>query len=76
MNTKKTKDRNTSVIKAFKAEGMNFVDYNGREYTSIKQMAKAWGMSPSTLYYRIRNGWSIDDALRKPVRKKVNKGGN
>ena len=66
MGTKK----GTSVIKTFKAQGLKFVDFSGREFESISQMAKAWGMSPDTLYHRIYRGWCIEKALTEPIRGK------
>lgn len=46
----KTKDHNgkpfsTSAIKTLKAKGIKYVDFSGREFESISQMAKAWGIS-------------------------------
>jgi hypothetical protein len=42
------------------------VEYNGRIYTRAS-LAKEYGLPPPTLSYRLRSGWSIEDALNTPV---------
>ena len=37
---------------------------------SIAALAKAKGMSPALVQNRVRRGWSLEDALITPVRKK------
>lgn len=43
--------------------------YNSKTKT-VAEWAKDLGMYPSTLYTRIREGWSVDYALTTPVRRK------
>ncbi len=45
------------------------IKYKGRTQT-IKEWAEETGMSPQCLLSRLRVGWSVRDALTKPVRKK------
>lgn len=40
--------------------------YNGKTQT-MSQWAREFNMSISTLYYRIKHGWSVEDALLTPV---------
>lgn len=41
-------------------------DYNGKLYT-IKELANISNIKPDTIYYRIKNGWDIEDAINTPV---------
>lgn len=41
------------------------VDYLGREYPSLRQMAKAYGISQATLNYRLDKGVALKKALDK-----------
>lgn len=45
-------------------------DHLGREFLTKKAMAESWGIAVVNLFNRIRLGWSIEDALTKPVRHK------
>lgn len=38
-------------------------DHAGREYTSITAMCDHWGISSSALSNRLRNGWTLEEAL-------------
>lgn len=38
-------------------------DHTGRKFNNIKEMCKRWRVEPSTFAYRIKQGWSIKDAL-------------
>lgn len=48
------------------------IEHEGKVHT-LKEWAEIAGMSLETLKYRIDSGWSIEDALTKPVAKKVAK---
>lgn len=49
-----------------------FIVYKKQRKT-IAEWSKELGFKPSVLGWRIRNGWSIEEALTKPVRKRVNR---
>lgn len=42
-------------------------DHLDNEYPNIKQMCKHYDIHPATYYARIKNGWSIEDALTTPA---------
>lgn len=44
------------------------LEYKGEKYTLI-QLAKKIGMKRSTLGNRLLNGWSVEDAVERPLRK-------
>lgn len=46
-----------------------FIEHRGETHT-LKEWAEIAGMSLEALKYRIDSGWSIEDALTKPVAKK------
>ena len=41
-------------------------DHTGREFTSIKAMAGAWGLPADTVADRLRKGWPVARALTTP----------
>lgn len=43
------------------------IEYEGRK-TPIIELSERFGIRWDTLRYRIRNGWRLEDALRRPVR--------
>lgn len=46
--------------------------FEGKNYETISFAAKAFGLSPATLRSRLRNGWTIEQALTTPsLRKKT-----
>lgn len=46
--------------------------FEGKNYETISVAAKAFGLSPETLRSRLRNGWTIEEALTTPsLRKKT-----
>lgn len=47
----------------------HFVEYLGGLYT-IAELSRICGISQNTLLYRIRRGWSVEDAANKPVEKR------
>lgn len=36
---------------------------------NIRQLSKLFGISESTVHYRLRNGYSLEDALTEPLNK-------
>lgn len=42
-------------------------DHLGKTYKSLVAMARAWGISYSTLISRLDLGWTVEDALTRPV---------
>ena len=44
--------------------------YHGKEYT-LTQLAEYAGLKKTTLKERLNNGWSIEDAVERPVRKRT-----
>lgn len=49
----------------------HLITFNGKTQT-LTLWAEEFGMKPGTLFFRIRSGWSVADALQTPVRKSVN----
>lgn len=47
----------------------NSVDHLGNKYSSITEMAKAYGLNYSTVNNRLNYGWSIEKVLTTPARK-------
>ena len=45
-------------------------DHTGREFTSIKAMAGAWGLPADTVAVRLRKGWPVARALTTPFHDK------
>lgn len=58
----------TPAYTAKRAAEVRSYDYRGGTYT-ISQLAKIGGLSVPTLRTRIRNNWSIEDAVETPVYK-------
>ena len=46
----------------------SWVDHKGNEYCTKKAMLRAYNMGLSTFNTRIKNGWSLEDALTIPIR--------
>ena len=49
------------------------IEYEGQSYT-LTQMAEKTGIGITTLKWRLASGWSIADAINKPVRSKAKNG--
>lgn len=50
------------------------IAFEGKNYETIGVAAKAFGIAPATLRSRLRNGWTIEQALKTPLlRKKATK---
>lgn len=47
------------------------VDHKGKEYESIKELAKAYHISRMALESRLRGNWDLEEALTKPVNKGI-----
>lgn len=47
--------------------GIICTDHLGREYSSVSAMAQEYGIRRQTLISRLKNGWSLADALTKEV---------
>lgn len=47
---------------------MRAIEYNGERH-SIREWAEIAGISDTVLRHRLRRGWSIEDALKRPVLK-------
>lgn len=47
------------------------VEFNGEKFT-LAQLAEKVGIKQNSLLYRIRRGWSVEDAATKPVQKRKN----
>jgi hypothetical protein len=47
-----------------------FVEYQGNIYTT-SELAELVGISKRTLITRLNNGWSVEDAVSKPVRARM-----
>lgn len=46
------------------------IEYMGKRYT-LTQLAEYAGLNKTTLKERLNNGWSVEDAVEKPVRKRT-----
>lgn len=46
------------------------ITYKGKKYT-LTELAEYAGLKKTTLRERLNNGWSVDDAVEKPVRKRT-----
>jgi len=46
----------------------SFYEYKGKRYT-IKELSEIYGVHPTTLYKRIYDGMSVDEAVKKPIKK-------
>ena len=45
----------------------NIVDYKGQRYI-LADLARLKGIGWTTLKYRLQKGWSVEDAVEKPIR--------
>ena len=46
--------------------GSFFIEYKGKTYNST-DLAKTYGVNPTTFRRRLRDGWGIERALHEPV---------
>ena len=46
------------------------IEYKGKRYT-LTQLAEKIGINKTTLRERLNAGWSVDDAVERPVRKRT-----
>lgn len=49
--------------------GKKCEDHTGKQYESIKAMCDAYGIYTSLFYKRLSRGYTLEEALTKPVRK-------
>ena len=42
------------------------IEYKGKEYM-VYQLSEMSGINESTIYYRLKNGWTVEDILLNPV---------
>lgn len=47
-------------------------DHKGNLFVSLAEMAAHYGLDRDTLYQRLKNGWTLEDALETPKRKYEN----
>lgn len=47
-----------------------FVDHLGKQYSSNREMCEHWGIAYETYLNRMKNGWSLEEALTVPSRNK------
>lgn len=52
----------------------HFVEYQGGLYT-IAELSRVCGIAQNTLLYRIRRGWTVEDAASRSVEKRKKTGG-
>ena len=45
------------------------LDHAGNRYQNFKDMCKAYKLNPFCVRFRLRLGWSLQDALTKPLKK-------
>ena len=48
----------------------HIIEYNGKRYT-LTQLAEMVGIGKTTLRERLKMGWSVEDAVEKPIRKRT-----
>lgn len=48
--------------------GIYSKDHKGNTYQNFKSMCKAWKIPPTRVAYRLDKGWTLEDALTKPVK--------
>lgn len=46
------------------------VEYKGGSYT-LAELSRTCGIKQNTLLYRLKRGWSVEDAINTPIQKKV-----
>lgn len=57
----------TTPIKRIKVEKTPHTDHLGNTYESLNEMCRAYGITRWMYQSRIENGWSVKDALTKPI---------
>lgn len=55
-----------AVIQDRRPHGEKAIHYDGKDYSSMTALAKAYGVSSSALRYRLRVGKSLDEAVKPP----------
>lgn len=59
-------ERALTTIPEGKTDSVQVIDHYGNKYSSIREMADAYGMKYHTLQGRLKKGWSVKDALTIP----------
>jgi hypothetical protein len=54
-------------VQANNRSNNRILQYNGKKYTAV-QLAESYGMSPHTVYNRLKLGWDVDQIVRTPER--------
>lgn len=55
----------------YKSTAIKCTDHLGNEFQSKEEMAAYWNIPRPTFFRRIRDGWSLEDALTKPIKNKA-----
>lgn len=71
--TTPVKDRERRNAWVFNGDGGRRVDHNGREFLTLSEMCDYWGVPEHIFNRRLRDGWSLEEALITPVRTYGNK---
>lgn len=58
----------------YKRNSKRAIDHLGNEFNTIKEMCEYWGITYGNLNTRLRQGWSLKDALEQPIIKDLSKG--
>ena len=62
--------------KKFARSGHRCTDHKGNRFRSEEEMGRHYGISASAYRYRIKNGWTLEEALTTPMhRNKPHRGG-
>lgn len=60
------KDALTKPVNS-KNSAKSIIDHEGNNFFSIEKMCQHWGVTRSAYDHRIKNGWSLKDALTIPI---------
>ena len=70
LKDRRSRPNNSPAISA--ANRTKSITFQGNLYQSTGQLALAYGIKPATLYYRLRNGWTIEQAIGHDERPQIN----
>ena len=48
----------------------NFMSYNEKQYKKYSDLARDYDLTPRRLFKRLAQGWSLDEAINIPVKRK------
>ena len=57
-----------ALTKKYAGYNQPHYDHNGTKFSTLKEMCKYYGISEANYLVRLRNGWSMKNALTTPVR--------